>query len=372
LRENLGTVAAARGWARRSAAEIEIAASLSPRDIGIQVALAEAALRLRHYREASRRADELARLYPGNAAVQRLLDEIELFRKFEFRTDSRLYEEGRSATNLAPGSGWESVNRIDSPPIADRFRILGGFDYSSAHPVEGFVNREGEGGGLEWRLPALTVEATAWADRGTLHRGSARLETSWSPTDHWNFSAGAQLFSTETPLRALLYGTTANSIDIGGGYDWNESTGLGGGVHMVNFSDSNRRRSAALHLVQRIVDQPHVKLTIRPEVYASRNTYLNAPYFNPERDLSVACGFEATHIVWRRYERSFSQHATVGPGVYWQKGYGTGAILTIAYEQIFQFSNSMSLHYGAIYARRMYDGDPVNSVTFTFGLSRRF
>ena len=52
LRRVLGDLAAGRGWPRRADEEIEIAASLAPEDKGVQIALAESAMRRSQWREA--------------------------------------------------------------------------------------------------------------------------------------------------------------------------------------------------------------------------------------------------------------------------------------------------------------------------------
>ena len=97
------------------------------------------------------------------------------------------------------------------------------------------------GGGIEWRRPFLTVEADGWANTGTLHRGGASLNAEWIPTDELNFSVNAELFSMDTPLRALIHGITANKLGFGMGYDWHESTGLAVSMSALDFSDGNRR-----------------------------------------------------------------------------------------------------------------------------------
>ncbi len=372
LRGAVGSVAAGRGWPRFASEEAEIASTLSPDDLGGQVALADSAFRLREYAEARKRAADLAMLYPGNAAVKRLQTEIDSFDRWEFRSDSQSYKENANGASDAPGNGIETVNRIYSPPIGDHWRILGGFDYSNARPTEGFVDRYHIGGGIELRIPAFTLEATGWDNTGTLHRGGARISAAWTPADHLNFDADAELYSMDTPLRAVIHGTTANSVGFGLGYDWHESTGWGANVHAMDFSDGNHRFSGGFHFVQRLVDKPHLKVTARPEIYVSRNTKLGAPYFNPSRDLSIVPGFDVVHILWRRYEHSFRQHVSGGAGTYWQDTHGWGTIATATYEQIYQATPDMELHYGATYARRVYDGDPVNSVTLSLGLSRRF
>jgi poly-beta-1,6 N-acetyl-D-glucosamine export porin PgaA len=372
LQDSLGAVSAARGWPRRAAEEVEIAGSLDPYDLGIQVDLADSALRLGRYAEARSRADKLVQLYPENVTVQNLHRQINSFERFDFRSETHSYLERENNVSDSPGTSVDTINRIYSPPIAYHWRIVGGFDFSRAEPHEGIVDRYRIGGGIEWRIPSLMIEGTGWENVGTLHRSGAQLATRWTPTDHWNFTGDVQLFSSDTPLRAVMHGITANSAGGTAGYDWHESTGWIGDLHAFNFSDGNHRLAAGFRFAQRFVDRPHLKITARPEIYTSRNTARDAPYFNPSRDFSLLPAFDVAHVLWRRYERSFSQHINAAVGTYWQQGYGAGTIVITTYEQAYQVNPNTEVRYGATYARRIYDGGPVQSLSFSLSLARRF
>ena len=124
--------------------------------------------------------------------------------------------------------------------------------------------------------------------------------------------------------------------------------------------------------LQKIVNRPHLNVTARPEIYGASNTKSNVYYFSPSGAFSFYAGVDADHIIWRRYERSFRQHISAGAGGYWQQHHGTAPITSVAYEQIIQFNAVTDLRYGASFNRRVYDGAPVNSITLSLALARRF
>jgi biofilm PGA synthesis protein PgaA len=376
VRGALGQVAAGRGWPRRAAEEVEIAAALSPLDLGGQVALAESYFRLGQYAEARKRAENLALVFPENASVERLVREVGGLDRYEFVTQSQSYNEGKeegAANSVAPGSGFNTINRLYSPLLADHFRMVGGFDYENARLPEGFAQRFRQGGGIEWRRPFLTLEGDGWYNTGTINRGGADLKADWIPTDNWNFSGNAELFSFDTPLRAVEHGITANEVGVGAGYNWHESTGWAASLQWLPFSDGNRRVAGGFRFVQKLVNRPHLNVTARPELYAEGNSLgPSAPYFNPTRAFSFYGGVDADHIIWRRYEHAFRQHVSLGAGGYWQQHYGTAPIAGATYEQILEFTPVTDLRYGVTYARRVYDGGRVNSLTLSVALTRRF
>jgi biofilm PGA synthesis protein PgaA len=128
------------------------------------------------------------------------------------------------------------------------------------------------------------------------------------------------------------------------------------GARLLDFSDGNRREQARLAWAERIAETPTWKLTLRPEIYASRNTRKDAPYFNPARDTSVSMAVDADGLLWRNYEASLRQRLVVRAGNYRQEGYASGWIGGVSYEQSWQPGPRFELRYGIEFGRARYDG----------------
>jgi biofilm PGA synthesis protein PgaA len=88
-----------------------------------------------------------------------------------------------------------------------------------------------------------------------------------------------ELFSIDTPLRALLQGVTAHEISASATYRWHESREVSISAAFLPFTDDNRRVVGALNFAQRLVDIPHFDLTGRIDVSGSGNTLSNVPYY---------------------------------------------------------------------------------------------
>lgn len=370
LRSALGSVAADRGWPRWADEEINIAAEIAPDDRGIQVAVADSDLRRKRFREARRRAEELNSLFPGDAAVQRLVRDIGMHDAMEIQFDTEAHHESGSAANR-PGSDFNTNVRVYSSPFAERWRALGAFDYFSAKPEEGPVHRVRYGAGAEAEWSDFTLEAIAWNNAGALSRAGATLAGTWEPTDHWSFSGDGELYSSETPLRAVLHGITASGGSFQTSFTANESLATSGRVGAFSFSDGNQRVEGSLTFFRRVLDRPHLKLNIRPEVYASHNTRFDAPYFNPAHDASANLALELNHMIWRRYERNFRQSLTIGAGPYWEAHYRPDWLAQIRYQQTLELQSGFEIHYRVDLGRRVYDGLPVHDVGIVAGLNKR-
>ena len=371
LRSAQSAVAAARGWPRRADEQIHIAASLAPEDRGIQVGLADSAMRRQRWPEARERVAALQAVSPEDASVQRAARDLAAHDRAELETGIVLRSETGDA-QYAPGSGIDAYLRLYSPPLAELWRLMVAAERMTAAPPEGDAVRNRYGIGAQYRGPDVRLDATAWANEGTLQQGGFALAGAWTPDDHVWLGAEAQRFAADTPLRALLYGITANAVGASGSYTWNESASASVALRALDFSDGNRRRSIVVGGAWRMMAEPQLKIDLRPGLYASTNSLDGAPYFNPSRDRQVSLAVEADHLTWRRYERSFSQHLVATLGSYWQQGYGAGVVGGLRYAQVWRHDPLTELRYGVEVHRALYDGVAERDVLLFATLNHRF
>jgi len=371
LRAAVASVAAARGWPRLADEEIHIAASLANDDLGIEIGLADSAMRRRRWPEARARIAALLAAAPQDSAAQRAARDLAAHDHAEVDAGVVLRHETGNA-QAAPGSGVDAHLRLYSAPIAERWRAVAAAERQTASPPEGKAVRNRFGLGAQYQGPDTQFEATAWGNRGTLSKAGFSLAGSWAPDDHVSLGAEAQAFAADTPLRALLYGITANAAGMSASYTWSESRSVSAAVRALDFSDGNQRRSLTLSGSQRLVTEPHFSLDLRPGFYTSTNTLAGAPYFNPSRDRSFSLGAQADHVIWRRYERSLSQSLSATVANYWQQGYGSGAVGGLRYEQVWRNDPLTEWRYGAELARSSYDGVPERNGILFVNFNHRF
>jgi biofilm PGA synthesis protein PgaA len=270
------------------------------------------------------------------------------------------------------GRTFELKNRLTSPPIADHWRLFALGDYANANPPEGFVQRARAGGGLDWRIADLAASAYVAPSWGTYNRTGAGLTADWVATDQLRFSVAADLYSWETPLRALFYGITANDVSARATWRWHESRSVALSASYMPFTDGNQRFSGGLVGKQRLVNLPGFDLTAIAEAYASSNSLGGIPaYYNPTRDLSLTGGLLAEHVLWRRYDIALVQTLQADAGLYSEYGYADNWIGTVKYEHRWRFDPLTEFHYGVLLTRRAYDGSVENAFTVLLGLTQR-
>ena len=140
-------------------------------------------------------------------------------------------------------------------------------------------------------------------------------------------AAASSTSSAETPLRALNSDITANG---GSGFiRWraNESREWKLAVSPSHFSDGNDRVEALLTGREGVYSAPSVQVDLGLEVGTSHNSKSDdVPYFNPKSDFSVLPTVNVNHVLYHRYETSWSQQFQAGAGTYSQRDHGTGGM----------------------------------------------
>jgi len=355
ITRELGDVYAARGWPRRAQATYELGLRFYHRHRDLQLGLAQSYLDRRQYRLAEQAINRLYSLYPEDVHVRNLYRQWEIHNLRELRLS---VGHGDNSGNVEGNRETLFEGTLFSRPIAYNYRTFVSDRYASADFPEGDETYRRYGIGLEYRHPDLeaAVEMTYNANGGDELGG--RLSLVYELDDYWSIPMNFELFSRDTPLRALKQGVTADSADLGISYRASESRRVRLRAQAMDFSDGNFRRSLTGSLDERLVSLTKYRLTGVVELYASANSRNNTIYFNPERDLSATLTLDNLQRLYRRYDRSFSHRLALTIGNYWQKGYSDDYLAGVTYEQIWEAAERFTLGYGFSRFRRVYDGDP--------------
>jgi hypothetical protein len=140
----------------------------------------------------------------------------------------------------------------------------------------------------------------------------------------------------------------------------------------MEFDDDNTRLQAFLSWQRRLVNRPYFKLPVTLELYGSGNSAQDRPYFNPEQDLSATVMVDLRWLLYRRYQRTFAHHLAVTGGTYWQKDFGAGPVGSLRYEHDWHLNDDLTLQYGIIWRRRIYDGDSETNIWTYLNCTWRF
>lgn len=364
-----GDVESARGWPRRARESYLRAQRIEPEHVGTQMSLADSHMALREFDRAEPLIADLYRRFPENRQAQRLMRSWETHRLRELRAGAA-YADNSGAEPASEELRLEST--LFSSPFLTHYRAFAGWSWSRADFPEGEGIYRRYGIGLEYRGRDLegTLEISAnqtdGDDLGLALAGRRHLG------DHWSLPFTAELFSRDTPLRALRNGIDADALRLGVDYLRNESGQWGISGQWMDFSDDNRRIQLSGYVRDRLLSRPHYKLDARLDLGNGFNSESDGPYFSPERDFSAELTLENRWLLYRRYDFSFGHRLALSGGGYWQRDFGGHPVASLLYEHNWQAHDRLALDYGAVWRRRVYDGVGETGLEYFLRLGWRF
>jgi biofilm PGA synthesis protein PgaA len=370
IRVGLADVYQARGWPRLAEQELEIAHAQIPNNPGVEAAQAQGDLDLQDWRGAETKAADLLRRFPEDREMQELNRAWQDHNLWELHTS--VERDFSSATNIAGGNALSVGAQLFSPPIAYNWRAYGGYRIAHQRQEEGNVTERLYDTGVEFRGIDLTASGEARLALFGPRRVGGQLAADWSLGDHWDVSGEGEIFATDTPIRALLHHITADAGTLNLAYRESESRDIKTSVQVMPFSDGNLRTTLSTHADQRVYTTPHLELNGTLELAASQNTSTDEPYYNPHHDALGAAGFDLTHILYRRYNFTYSQRLVASVGPYWEQSFGTGLAWTVQYEHQIKRHDTTELSIGLSFSRQPYDSQYQNTIAVTFNSILRF
>jgi biofilm PGA synthesis protein PgaA len=368
----------ARNWPRRAEMQLKETESMVPRDMGLEIGQAHTAMELQEWRQMDALTDDVVARYPDNRQVQRLAREREVHDMSELRVEAyggKANGGGDSDAGAVSGSRDFGIQTtLYSPPIAEDWRVFAGAGYATGDFTEGTGHHRFQRVGLERRTRDMTLEAeVSNHDYGFGDKQGARLAIARDINDHWQYGGSLEYLSAETPLRALNSDIKANG---GSGFiRWraNESREWRLSVSPSHFSDGNNRVEALLTGREGVYSAPNVQVDAGLEVGTSHNSKSDdVPYFNPKSDLSVMPLVNVNHVLYHRYETSWSQQFQAGAGTYSQRDHGTGGMALLGYGQRYAWNDVFEV--GGLFSviNRPYDGDRETDLRLLVDLTFRF
>lgn len=365
----LGGLYGARGWPRRAEETLGLGLALDPAYLSLRTGWAENRLDLAEFAEAEQLIGRLGEEYPEHKSVQRLQ---RLWQAHNMRELQVTVASGWSSGSTFGSHDLSLAATLFSAPVAYRYRGFVSTYLDQATFPEGDKTLQRFGAGIEYRHRDLTGTAElTWNTSGGEKIGT-RLAATWFPDDVWSVPFELEVFSRDTPLRALKHGIHADAAGVGVAYRRDELQRWHLNAQFMDFSDDNFRYSVLAGVEQGLIVWPHYRLNGRLDFYTSGNSISDTPYFNPRQDADLTLTLENDWLLYRHYRFSFRNRLALSVGGYWQQDFGTDPTAAVRYEHVWEYSPRFFLLYGVSFARRTYDGDGENQLGCHLELNWRF
>lgn len=350
----LAEIYRSRGWPNQANDQAKIAHSTETESVTLKTLLANLDQDLRRFDVAREKSGVLVEAYPEDKQVQRLNRRLEIHNMREMIIS---FNAANSDGSTFGSSSGDIEARVYSAPFRQNWRsfIDGGF--ATADFEEGRGQLFNGLIGLDHRSEKVYSEMALGYANGEKDGLKGKLSADYLFDDHWTVGGTAELFSDETPLRAVKNNVKSDSIFLRSSYRVSESLRFDGAIGFSDFDDGNERLSGYLGSTARAYSSAKYVLNLALTVYGSDNSLANAAYYNPEQDFSAALNTENQFLLYRKYDTAFWNDVSFDVGPYWQKNFGTSANYSGSYQHRWQWDGLYELSYGVRLASRVYDGD---------------
>jgi biofilm PGA synthesis protein PgaA len=368
LRHELANVYRWRQWLDRALFEYAQVLTVDADLLSARIGYGYAQIDAHQFPEVETTVAELTADFADEPAVQRLAEEWNLHNRSELTVAANSGESSGSTFGT-------DYYRVDTywytRPHAYRWRGLVHLHDAYAEFPEGESDRRRIGLGTEYRAERWTATGEISGARGDSGDLGARGALDWRLSDAWTLAGRVDLNSDDVPLRGARVGVEADAAQVTARYTRHESLAGAIGTRFYDFSDGNAARHLFANGRQRIVNRPRWKVDVTGEVAASRAERNDVVYFSPTRDTAVWAGLSHEGRLFRRYDRSLVQTASVAVGRYDQSGYSAGEVWRAEYGLTWQPGKRLAFGAGIERARMRYDGVPEYSTDFFATLRAR-
>lgn len=366
IRTGLAHVYLWRGWPRKALREFNIIETLEPENykalIGKAIALNELAFK----EDARDLAKKLLIAHPKDKHVQRLNRLLEVEEMAELTTDFAFVRDEDGFQDISAGITLSKPISLYTTLYASTL-----WQQSSDEVDTRFYRRSGLGirhiFNSSWSIiQQFSMDYDNGDDFGSL------TVINFSPDDYWRFSLSYDSFTTDVPLRARVFGIDSDKFETSITYRESEWRSYHLTLSRLKFSDGNRKEQALLDYEQCLFVKNNWKMRIFLDLYTSRNSREDAPYFNPDHDLNLSVTHMTEQTLWRIYEKAFVHKLFLTAGMYKQSDFANQAIWSIRYQQEHDFSDTHALLWGIAFSRRVYDGNPTHEYGLYLTYTWRF
>ena len=359
VQESLGSVYLRRGWDARALERFRMAETLDERDFQSRIGQVDALMNLQRFDLATPIRDTLDAQRGGNAHVEMLNRRFEVRRGWQAEA---FYGAGRNSpqdsgiTSPFGSRDGEAGLQIASPLLDDRWRIVAGNVYRWAEYPDGRSTHRQSFVGARYAFDRLWSQFTITRAAPDFHGTGLDWDSRWRFSDTWEGQFRLARNDADVPMQAFHAGISLDTARLGLAWSPSDLGYVAASIGHGRFSDGNRRNAVQVSGWRRMITRPHLLVDGKAAVYASRNSRLDAPYFNPSSDRSATLGVRVNHLAWRRYERSFRQLLEIDAGPYWQERFGSAWVPSVAYRHEWTPDYRWTIGYGIHWSRPVYDG----------------
>ncbi len=366
IRNGLAHIHLWRGWPRKSLEEFQVIKTLEPDHFPALNGMAMALNTLAMKEEARALNQHLLSIEPRNKHLLETARRFKVEQMNEVRTWLSFTREDDDSEQIL------ATTELSSPlSLYTRLYLTSLWTHGSSKDLSENLWRFGIG---VRHIFNSTIEAYQHFsfNRNTGNHLGSLTELTITPDDYWKILLSFDSYSPDTPVKAMAAGIRSRKAYARITYRHSELQSYYVSYGRRRLSDNNTREEFGAGLERGLYTKRDWAVRLFVDLYRMDNSKENTPYYNPGKSWGLYTTLMAQQTLWRIYHRAFVHRLFLGAGWYDEQEHSGGIRAHLRYEQDHEFSDTHSLFWAVQVSRNIYDGDPVEGITWEVGWRLRF
>ncbi len=361
-----------RGWYDQAQQQYQILINNNPKDFDAKAGKILTALEQRKYKTVHQSLQDLSAQYPKKKiGLKELYKTWEQHNKSAFTIESS-YGRDPAESNRDNSNAYHIDAYYYASPINYNWRPFVFTKFSHTEFYKQTLDNQRYGLGAEYKDENLEVNTKLAYNATEIEELAPSIDARFHINDKLSLSGGYAYFSEGTPLRAIMYGTRADSFHAGIRYRASDSRSTSLRYEMMDFTDENRRDTLSLSHFQRLIYGPYYNLDAHVWAGAMQNTKGDKVYYNPEEDAYISVEAKNIWNLYTLYAMNIKQILGLEIGSHWEKEYGSNMTGALSLEQQWQMNENFGFDFGYLRKRSSYDGEIEYASELFLNLNGRF
>ncbi len=374
VRNELAHLYYLRGWNEKARSAYQVELQFNPQNYDALQGIVMTDIAQKHYQEASATMHTMQKLFPTRQEALTLLQKkIDNSKKGYFTLDSTYGSDPSESGSNTKTNSYEINARYYAPLIQNHYRP---FVYTNIGHTKFYENRltnKRVGAGLNYTNSHLDAAIGLGSNLTALKEMTGFANARYSFDDYWSLFGNFEYFSSQTPLRAIMYGIRADRLQASVEYRSSESRQSSFSIENMDFNDGNSRFNLILTHYEKLITGAYYNLDATlylSNMYNSKDN--SVVYYNPKEDLYASLNLSNIWNIYNWYDTNIKQIAAVEIGTHWEKHYGSNLVGNLNIAQEVELNKDMALSYGFLRKRSAYDGNLEYGNAFYLNAKGRF
>jgi len=374
VRNELARLYYLRGWHDKAREAYKVQLHFDKKNMDAQQGIIYINLAEKRYDLVDADMKALYKKYPNKKeSLNKLQKRINDEKKGYFTIESSYGSDPQESGSKTKTDSYEVNGYYYSPLLQNRWRPFVFTNIGHTQFYENALTNKRVGAGVNYDANHLNANVALSYNLTAIEEVAGYANATYKIDHYWSVFGNYEQFSTQTPLRAIMYGIRANLLQTSLRYRFSESAQSAFTVENMDFDDGNNRLNLIFTNYYKLITGAHYNLDTHIYISNMTNSEDNsAVYYNPKEDFFASINFENIWNIYNWYDSHIKQKIGLEVGTHWEKNYGSNLVGNVNIGQDVEVNKDFGLSYGITRKKSAYDGTVEYGNTMYLNLQGRF